>query len=78
MASKVPVRVARPTAPPPDYRLDLSRRALAGFVAAGLAVTFLIFLSGLVMGVGLNLDRSARPSPPVAVPVAVPVAEAGP
>jgi hypothetical protein len=53
-ASKSLVR--RPPPPPPnvDYRFDLSRKTVAGFATAGIAIAFLIFLSGLVLGVSIE------------------------
>lgn len=62
-ASKSLVR--RPPPPPPhvDYRFDLSRKTVAGFATAGIAIAFLIFLSGLVLGVSLE-----RPAPAPAAP----------
>lgn len=62
-ASKSLVR--RPPPPPPhvDYRFDLTRGTVAGFATAGIAIAFLIFLSGLVLGVSIE-----RPAPVPAAP----------
>lgn len=57
--------VARPEAPlvPVEaeghYRFDLSRRSLYGLGAASLFAGFLLFLSGLALGLGLRLEAES-------------------
>ena len=62
-ASKSLVR--RPPPPPPhvDYRFDLSRKTVAGFATAGIAIAFLIFLSGLVLGVSIERPAAVPAAP---------------
>lgn len=60
-----------------DYRFDLTRRAVAAFAVAGIAVACLIFLTGLVLGVQVNLGTSAAgvtktDAAPASAPVAAP------
>jgi hypothetical protein len=62
-ASKSLVR--RPPPPPPhvDYRFDLTRKTVAGFATAGIAIAFLIFLSGLVLGVSIQRPAAVSTAP---------------
>lgn len=55
----------RPEAPlvSADYQVELTRRSVAGLTAAAAAITFLVFLSGLVVGVNLTLESG--PGAPV-------------
>ena len=58
------VRQPAPPAPHVDYRFDLTRRSVAGFAAAGIAVVFLIFLCGLVIGVSMKVGAGSVAAEP--------------
>lgn len=82
--SKSLVRQPAPPAPDVDYRFDLTRRAVAAFATAGIAIAFLILLSGVVIGVSMKVNlqppapipESATATPPSIPATRAPAADA--